>query len=1615
MHFEGMEKRAVIMAHSFGEVRRTLMSADFWMKCLTTHALYVAPENWSDVPWSKMPYFVHDQKRFMESHATGGHVSRGLVSLWKKSPIQPKNLHAEWGEWYPDFGRSMLHDYYSQFESMGDSGGYLIDACIRRSYQVMCGDNPNPLVIMEPDYRIIHHTTGQLKNESISRSHRHNSDEDYPYLKALREHMEDFPENKALFAQVRLIASLVPVLETLRLCGLIPKMRFHFYPDTENHEVPPVFCQKCVSGDHLSYGGANVNGSGIMIPIPVSRQDMASVIGVTPKISKKTHLVLCIEVEPWGANHWTRHLKQTVTIRRNPDEDPERYVTLFQKLWQSQDYVMRTKFEPMTVAAMLGYAVVVEHYIRDVHGQIQRGVLTKEKGDVLFGEATMGALHVKIDPRVQCRIVRALCATGVDLSLAKLSGYWNDAVATPAYLAVVNKLEPDIFRVLRDRYGELRPFLTEAVMGHVFSKVEDALVLDRDKQRQIFLSRMAENKADVTRPTTTMVATPQGPLNVVKNVDLDTVVVNRHLEIHDVLMSDSIQKAACLRGLPERPPEYRPRESLCETLVGLGMNPADRDETGTLVLQYPIKANHVALFQQLMSHGFSPKEGDMPTGELLRWAFACEGKEMGDLVLDMIENLPPELSEWKDFWVHSSPEAMAAGAIQPICWAVGHHQWSWVERLLAMGADLTMVQKPGFTALHQALCVRWEAGVLAVLAHPDSQTFFDDLEGKDSRRPCPGRQHGDYVSYAVTRFPEMIPCLAARYESRDRMDSCGMSAVHHAAQLNNVSTLKWLRKQGWNMSQVSVDESGGSALFYAALPSQIDAFRYLVSEANLPLLHREKVFGNSILHAVMETCNLAAVQSLWERDSAWVKATLKQPDHNGRTPLHVGVAANFEPFFEWLSAVSPDILRDIVDAPILNAAGETCLHLAVVHRSFGAMPYLLTGEALQVRDRLGRTSLDMCTYKHFLSTSQLSTLLGCSISIAASFKMSLEKSFVIDRHLRLKLNEGGFGMATSRRLALDAYDKVSWSSEQKPYVAALRGYLEKQFDFELDVMIQLLTMVNPYLLQLPESAPQELGVSKKEGVLTYCLKEALGLRKLHLLWPHLIPSWQTVAESPSGCATFFRDQRYVQVSYLDRYHAVNVDQETHLLRQEKLMDVLQRDDVAGFFDLLQNGKWVTIDTLPFVNVFETMLRAHSKKLLGIIGYLASGRITKAMLADISKSLQDEPDYLKSFVHTISQNVSVFWNDVEHWMIDYSVSHHDSFVLNTVFERAPTLCRERHYYGFNSEILNLAKRHGVYSLAEYSSHPTPVRLRELSDARDYERLLISLALWVEIQVSDYVKWVTPAMDRLRACHELWQSRGALVYDYETSANIFRDMDFVQKLLFQAKDRGFDTELIIPDAETMDPILRMNAARDAAHLLSCELLFPKPISAADRPWVERCVETKQTAILRALLPYLPTSWVADPVSESSLVFHYIADKNIPALKTLFEAGFSSEGIFPRLVALYPSFSEAKTDYYSREYQDFLAVVIDRRLHSHSKYRDVSSENLFFTSQKLPVNRDSLSFYTTFQIPLTETKILYFSYKINAAISQFTTRLEVLNWLRVNLKGVAVCKKLYVSKAK
>jgi len=112
MHFEGMDNRAVIMAHSFGEVRRVLMSADFWMKCLTTHALYVAPENWKTVPWNGMPNNVPAQKQFMEKYTDKNTLQ--TVAWPGYMSANKRDLHAEWGKWYPDFGRSICFESDSQ-------------------------------------------------------------------------------------------------------------------------------------------------------------------------------------------------------------------------------------------------------------------------------------------------------------------------------------------------------------------------------------------------------------------------------------------------------------------------------------------------------------------------------------------------------------------------------------------------------------------------------------------------------------------------------------------------------------------------------------------------------------------------------------------------------------------------------------------------------------------------------------------------------------------------------------------------------------------------------------------------------------------------------------------------------------------------------------------------------------------------------------------------------------------------------------------------------------------------------------------------------------------------------------------------------------------------------------------------------------------------------------------------------------------------------------------------------------------------------------------------------------------------------------------------------------
>jgi hypothetical protein len=1095
MHFEGMEKRAVIMAHSFGEVRRVLMSADFWMKCLTAHALYVAPENWKTVPWNGMPNNVPAQKQFMEKYTDKNTIQ--TVSWPGYMSANKRDLHAEWGKWYSDFGKSLRDAHYGQFTSRGDRGGYLIDACIRRSYQVMCADMDNPLLVMEPDYRVVAHTTAKLKGESTARFHSQNSDDNYPYLKAIREHMEDFPEHKAVFAQVRLIASLVPILETLRMYGLIPKVSIQAYPDTENKEVPPVFCQKCVSGDHLNYGGANVGGHGIMIPIPVSPENMASVIGATQETAKNSHLVLRIEVEPWAGNHWTRQIKQHIEIQRNPDTDTTRYISLFQKLWQEQDYVVRTKLAPITVAAMMGYTVVVDHYSREMKSEVEKGTLTQDKRRALLGEAVIGVLTVKIEPQIQARILKRLCNEGASLSDVTLPGYWGDKPVTPAYVAALGKVGFDVFKTLKKAYGSNRPFLQSVILPLVFSETVNQRPLRAFFEKEGSLETVNDSTTAVESRDSQKTAHQKSKQNkktsafkVATVSEKNPPDLQRHLDIHDLLVSDSIQKTACARGLPARPPETPPRESLFETFLDLGLRATDRDENGVVILEYPIKANQPALFQQLISRGFSPKDSDKPSGELLRWAFACDGKEMGNVVLDMIETLPPELSHWKDFWVHSSPEAMASGNIQPICYAVGHQQWSWVARLLAMGADLTMVQQPGFTALHQALCVRWEEGVPNILAHPESQTFFDDLEGKNPNRPRPGRAHGDYVSYAVNHFPEMIPLLSARYDSCDRMDTCGMSAVHHAADCNQVNTLKWLREHGWNMSQVSVDDQAPTAIFYAVVPSKIDAFRYLLSECEVPFTGSENLFGGSLLHTLVQRSNLAAIQLLWEKDPDWVKSAMLTPARGGEIPMHVAIANDFAAFFEWGYRVCPETFRQA--ELVLGQKGERCLHMAVAHGATGVLPYFLSAEALQLKDQEGRTPLHMAFYP-YVNLMALASTVSSSLLSGVAMVAQLRNAGVLDSALQLRYLPHQYASNLAKDYCLDTIATITWPEDLQPYVKSLENYIANKFDNHIDRVAGVMAHFKPYLQKMPESARLELLTVADENacVPMTCLRESM--------------------------------------------------------------------------------------------------------------------------------------------------------------------------------------------------------------------------------------------------------------------------------------------------------------------------------------------------------------------------------------------------------------------------------------------------------------------------------------------------------------------------------------------
>jgi ankyrin repeat protein len=253
----------------------------------------------------------------------------------------------------------------------------------------------------------------------------------------------------------------------------------------------------------------------------------------------------------------------------------------------------------------------------------------------------------------------------------------------------------------------------------------------------------------------------------------------------------------------------------------------------------------------------------------------------------------------------------------------------WVERLLALGADVNAQDKNGFAALHFA----------ALGGHVRSLKMLIDAGAKLDL--VAARKVGS-TSHYVSGTP--LHCAAYyEYETQGAavrellqagadplaLDEDGHMPIHVACRgRNSVPALKALLER----CEVDVrDSRGHTALHHAAELNPDDSIRVLL-EAGADVNAQAPSTGKRPIHVAAESSE-SAVRALLDAGAA-LDARLK----NGRTPLLIAVAHKRYGICELLLKAGAD--ADAVDSdgvsPLLEAAARANLHAAQALLAHGA-------------------------------------------------------------------------------------------------------------------------------------------------------------------------------------------------------------------------------------------------------------------------------------------------------------------------------------------------------------------------------------------------------------------------------------------------------------------------------------------------------------------------------------------------------------------------------------------------------------------------------------------------------------------------------------------------------
>ncbi|XP_071105461.1 uncharacterized protein [Haliotis cracherodii] len=278
--------------------------------------------------------------------------------------------------------------------------------------------------------------------------------------------------------------------------------------------------------------------------------------------------------------------------------------------------------------------------------------------------------------------------------------------------------------------------------------------------------------------------------------------------------------------------------------------------------------------------------------------------------------------------------------ITPVMMAALRGHQSVFDLLVSKQADLTLVDKDGFSVLHLA-CVGGNKAIVQHLVSPSNI----NARGHNGQTPV--------MMAAVQEHQYVFDLLVSEQADLTLVDEDGNSVLHHACLGGNKALVQHL------VSPSNINtrgQNGWTPVMMAAGRGHQSVFDLLVSkQADLTLVDKD---GNSALHIACMCGNKTIVQHLV------LPSNINTRGQNGWTSVMLAAVKGHQSLFDLLVSKQADLT-------LVDKDGNSVLHLACVGGNKAIVQHLVSPSNINTRGLIGSTPVMMAAIKGHQSVVDL--------------------------------------------------------------------------------------------------------------------------------------------------------------------------------------------------------------------------------------------------------------------------------------------------------------------------------------------------------------------------------------------------------------------------------------------------------------------------------------------------------------------------------------------------------------------------------------------------------------------------------------------------------------------